>query len=178
MFRLLQLFLAFLSGLFGLSKRPARRKRASRPASRGARASTPKKKAGATTTRRRRVPGVAAQARALADVLPSIELPEGTWDPAEAVRVEDERVCVDLHGLSDEDAVAVVEDAFDALERPVLVRLITGHGRDRPDGYSLIRVALVRALEDRDDVVIDELARHQRHARSDDRLGHVDVRVG
>jgi DNA-nicking Smr family endonuclease len=94
------------------------------------------------------------------------------------VRVEDERVTVDLHGLSDEDAVAVVEDALDALQRPVLVRLITGHGRDRPDGYSLIRVALVRALADRDDVVIDELARHQRHARSDDRLGHVDVRVG
>lgn len=174
MLRFLRLLFAFLSGLFGLSKRPARRKRASRPASRR---DTPKK-AGATTTRRRRVPGVAAQARALADVLPSIDLPEGTWDPAEAVRVEDERVTVDLHGLSDEDAVAVVEDALDALQRPVLVRLITGHGRDRPDGYSLIRVALVRALADRDDVVIDELARHQRHARSDDRLGHVDVRVG
>jgi hypothetical protein len=31
---------------------------------------------------------------------------------------------------------------------------------------------------DRDDVVIDDLALHRRHAESDDRIGHMDVMVG
>jgi hypothetical protein len=84
-------------------------------------------------------------------------------------------VCIDLHGLSDEAAVGVVEEALDAVGRPTPLRIVTGHGRDRPAGYSLIRVALVQALAGRDDLDIDDLARHRRHAQSDDRLGHMDV---
>lgn len=157
MVRLFRLFLAFLSGLLGLARRPARKR--------------------AKVTRRTPPRGrsVTGQARALAKELQPITLPNGTWEPSAAVRVEEGRLLLDLHGLSDEDAVAVVEETLTTLDRPVPLRLVTGHGRDRPAGYSLIRVALVQALARRNDVVIDDLARHQRHARSDDRLGHMDV---
>lgn len=191
MARFFELLLAFLMGLFGLGRKRVRggsRKRPKRattkparpPTSRSGRAK-PARPAAPTTKRRRRAQTAEGLAEALVAALPTVDHHgPGVWAPAANVGVEDGRVTVDLHGLSEEDAVGIVEEALrvlaDAGGAPL--RLVTGHGRDRAAGYSRIRVALVDALDGRDDVTIDEIARHRRHRDSDDRLGHMDLLVG
>ena len=188
--RWVRLLFAFLQGFLGLyrgrkgrkrrkerARREARRderpaRRDDHPASRDDRDAEP-----ARPGRTRRRVGPERVVARLVEVLPRFDHP-GPWHPAEAVRVEDGRVALDLHGLTEADAVDVVEAALAEVGGGVPVRLITGHGRDRPAGHSRIRVALVDVLGDRDDVVIDDLALHRRHAESDDRIGHMDVMVG
>ncbi len=120
--------------------------------------------------------GAATTPAALADQLPECDLPDGApWDRRANVRVEGDRLAVDLHGLSVREALAVAARALEVVPKGTRLRLITGHGRDRALGYSELRVALFDALSARRDARIVDPERHRGHRGATDRLGHMDV---
>lgn len=122
--------------------------------------------------------GTATTPAELADQLPECDLPDGApWDRRANVRMEGDRLAVDLHGLSVREALAVVTRALEVVPKGARLRLITGHGRDRALGYSELRVALFEALSARRDARIVDPERHRDHRSGTDRLGHMDVDV-